>query len=86
MPLSITGAAGELRWSYAIAATLVSWSIDYDSTGVGKLSATVVAKDAFRASQRPLTFVARSPKGHIWRWELNGLQIAGTALSASLVQ
>jgi len=81
--LTIKGAVGELRWGYSPAASLSSWAIATDSAGVMRLTATVIQQDAFRASQRPLTFVVPRPTG-AWTWTIHSLQIAGSTLVASI--
>lgn len=82
--LAFTGATGEVRWGYAPAATLSSWTFTPDHSGGGILRATVVQMDPFRASQQPLTFVVPRPKGEPWRWRILSLQFAGLAFSATL--
>jgi hypothetical protein len=44
----------------------------------------VLSADAFKVSQRPLTFVVRRPKGVTWRWPVQTLQIDSGSLTASL--
>jgi hypothetical protein len=82
--VTITGPAAELKWSYRSAARLGSWSITGDGTGGGTLTAQTVSVDQFGVSQQPLTFVVPRPNGLQWRWSVNGLQIAGSTLTASL--
>lgn len=82
--LTFKGEAGKLVWGYHEAASLSSWSLIPDDAGGGKLTATVVQMDAFRAAQQPLTFEVPRPKGPPWRWPIHSLQIAGTSLSATL--
>ena len=76
---SVTGAAAELRWGYACAASLGAWSVAGEP-GAWTFTATVLSKDDFRVSQRPLLVV--TPNG--WRWPVTTLQIAGGTLTASL--
>ena len=83
MSMTITGPQAQLRWGYYQAAQLGSWSVEAGPGG-GTLTATVVSQDAFRVSQRPLTFVVTRPKGVVWRWPIQTLQIAGTTLTASI--
>jgi len=82
--MTFKGAAGQLVWGYYPAASLSSWSVIPDEAGGGRLTATVVQMDAFRAAQQPLTFVVPRPKGEPWRWRIQSLQIAGASLSATL--
>ncbi len=79
-----TGQEGELRWSYHRAAVLSSWSISAEPTSGLRLTATVVNMDAFRVSQRPLTFQVPRPSGQAWTWSLQTLQITGSNLVALL--
>lgn len=73
------GEAAELRWGWHQAAALSSWQINGDTA-----TATVVSADAFRVSQRPVTFVTQSPKGYTWTWPVHSLQIDGAQLTARL--
>lgn len=76
---TITGVQGTLWWSHYAAATLHPWTLVRDG-GVWTLTATVVTVDAYRASQRPLTFV--TPNG--CRWPVIELQMTGVSLTAML--
>jgi hypothetical protein len=73
---TITGTGGELKCKWQQAAVLSSWTITKDTSIV--LTATVVNAN-FWASQRPLTFVARSMS-----WPIESLQIEGASLTATL--
>lgn len=78
-----TGVEGGVRWGYHTAATLKHWALE--SSGAGwSLEATVQAADTFRVSQRPLTFVVQRPRGIVWRWPVESLQIEGATLTARL--
>jgi hypothetical protein len=72
------GEAGQLMWSYHKAADLTGWELKE-----GRLTATVVSKDDFKVSQRPLTFVVTRPTT-TWKWDVTSLQITGSSLSATL--
>jgi hypothetical protein len=76
------GAEGAVMWSYHAAASLKDWTVTADSAG-HRLTAQVVSHDAFRVSQQPLTFVVPRPTGQ-WTWPITSLQIAGTALIATV--
>lgn len=76
--LEIRGDAGQLRWSYHVAALLGSWTlVDH------VLTAKVLTSDALRVSQRPLTFLVPRP-GRPWVWPLDSLQIADGTLTATV--
>jgi len=76
------GRAAELRWGYACAGTLGSWTMTADPTGL-RVTAEVLAIDAYRAAQQPLTFcVIRQTT--VWQWPVVSLHIAGSTLTATL--
>ena len=77
---AVRGAAAELRWGYAKAATLRDWSVA-GAPGAWTFTATIVDDDTFRVSQRPLQVI--TPNG--WTWAVGTLQIAGRTLTASLI-
>lgn len=74
---SIVGAAAELRWGYAVAATLGAWSVNGEP-GAWTFDAEIVKSDSFRLAQRPLTVV--TPNG--WRWAVDSIAFGGNALTA----
>lgn len=78
---SITGTSAVIRWGYRDAAVVSSWSapISKDTTVTG----TVSSVDAFRVSQRPLTFVVTRESGD-WRWPITSLQIDGLTFRATV--
>lgn len=77
--LAIRGAAAVLKWGYTTAASLGAWSVA-GTPGSWTFTATVISKDDFRLSQRPLEVV--TPNG--WHWTILTLQIAGPTLTASI--
>jgi hypothetical protein len=82
MPLTVRGVEGAIRLGYYPVGTLRAWIVTrMDDTW--SLTATVESLDVFRASQRPLTFVARHKDGR-WVWPIQTLQISGGSLTASL--
>lgn len=84
MAITLTGRdGGEIVWGYAPAAGVASWSITAAGT-TGTLTGTVIAPDTFRLQQQGLTFRVRRQNGHVWTWPITSLQIAGTALTASV--
>lgn len=52
---TLTGVAGELRWSYLPAATLGAWTLTSGATG-RTLTAAILTSDAYRITQAPLHF------------------------------
>lgn len=79
----VGGPAGAVKWGYHLAASVGKWTVVSDRSGTN-LTATVVSHDAFKVSQRPLTFVVDRPRGHSWQWSIKTLQIAGETLTATL--
>lgn len=79
---SITGVVGQIKWHYYVAAAINGYTVTRNE-GVWSLRGTVVLSDAFKLSQRPLTFVAPHERGE-WRWPIETLQIADGALTARL--
>jgi hypothetical protein len=77
------GVAGDVRWSYHKAAALGSWTMTTGAEGI-TLTASVLSADAFKVSQRPLTFTVSRPNGVTWRWPIDTLQISGTEFTATL--
>ena len=77
----VTGTTGELRWGYLPAARVASWTATMESPEAWRLRASLETVDAFRVTQRPLTFVVRRPSGE-WRWPMPELQIDGLTLTA----
>lgn len=80
---TITGASAELRWSYYAAAALGPWTIVAEPKGT-TVTAQVMNQDAYRCSQQPLAFVVPRANGHVWKWPVQSLQIAGGSLTATL--
>lgn len=72
-----------MSWAYHTAAELANYTISRDENGARTLRATVTSSNAFRLTQRPLTFVVTLAAG-VWRWPIESLQIAGRALTARL--
>jgi len=81
--VTVTGAAGALRWGYHVASTLGAWTVTTSDEGGLVLSAQVQELNAFRIGKRPLVFVVATTKG-VWRWPVTAVQVAGTTLTASL--
>jgi hypothetical protein len=77
--VSITGAAAELHWGSAVAASLGAWSVNGDP-GAWNFSAEVTKSNPFRIAQRPLTVV--TPNG--WRWQVVDMTISGTQLTGTI--
>lgn len=82
--ITIRGAEGKLYWGYHLVGTVRAWTVTRHSPAdPGTLIGTAVDVNAIRASQHPIVFVVTHKHG-TWRWPLATLQIAGTALSATL--
>lgn len=81
--VTVGGPAGIVRWGYHCAASLGRWTVTQDESG-HQLTAEVVSADAFKVSQRPLTFVVDRQAGAAWRWPVVSLQVTGQTLTASL--
>lgn len=79
--LTFGGATASLMWGYHQAAVLGPWTITADT-----LTATVVSADAFRTSQPALRFRVSRSSGVPWEWRIADLNIAGSSLSARLLQ
>lgn len=82
MPLVLKGVVGQIKWSYYVAAAINGYTV----SRVGeqwKLTATVVASDAFKLSQTPLLFVALHERGD-WRWPIVGYELTQGMLTAQL--
>lgn len=77
--IAIKGVAAELRWGYHIAATLRAWAVG-GVPGAWTFTATIVQKNGFMVSKRPLFIV--TPNG--WQWPVETLQITDDALMATL--
>ena len=82
--MELKGMAAEVRWAYHRAAELGAWTLESDAQGGGTLSAQIKSHDAFKVSQRPLTFVVPVKSGS-WRWEVTTLQITGSSLTATVI-
>jgi hypothetical protein len=81
--IHVRGTGAEVRWGYHRAATLGSWTMQSGPTGA-TVTAQVASVDAFKVSQRPLTFTVPRPKGLTWSWPILTLQISGSECTASL--
>lgn len=81
--VTIRAPHGEIWCGYYRAATVRDVTAVRAATDAGTVTATIVSRDAFRVSQRPLTFVVPHKHG-VWRWPIAELQIADDRLTASL--
>jgi hypothetical protein len=85
--VTVRGVEGTIRAGYYPAGTVRAWTVtkhtDEGADPAWRLTATIVALDAFRVTQRPLAFVAPHANGR-WRWPIDTLQIMGDALTARL--
>ena len=78
----ISGVVGQIKWHHYVAAAVNNYAVGH-ADGTWRLRATVVLSDAFKLSQRPLTFVAPHAKGE-WRWPIETFEIAGGAMTGEL--
>lgn len=80
---SITGVVASIAWHYYTAAAINGYTVTRAADGSWRASGTVVLSDAFKLTQRPLTFIAPHAKGE-WRWPITSLEIADGRLMAGL--
>ena len=64
----IRGTVAAVKWHYYTAAAINGYTVTRHERGLG-LVATVVMKDAFKLSQRPLIFEAPHKAG-AWKWPI----------------
>lgn len=70
---TVRGVEGRIRWQYYEAATVHEYTLT--RTGGGwALRGILGLSDAFKLSQRPLTFVAPH-KGGQWRWPIDSFVV-----------
>lgn len=74
------GPAAAIVWGYHDAATLGAWTLN---PATSTLTAEITKIDAFRVSQRPVTFQVTRPT-QVWRWPILTLQIVDRTLTATL--
>jgi hypothetical protein len=72
----ITGIVGRLHWSYYHAAAINGYTVIRTKDQHWKLTATVIAADSFKLTQRPLVFIAPHAKGE-WCWQLERIRFPG---------
>jgi hypothetical protein len=78
----IKGVVGKVRWAYYDAAAINGYTVTrsgHDWT----LRGTVVLSDAFKMTQRPLTFVAPHEQGE-WCWDILSHELSNGILVAKL--
>lgn len=80
--LRIRGARGQVKWAYAVAADLTSYTVEREA-GAWTLRGTIAQMNPFALSQHPLTFIAPHAKGE-WRWVIRECQTAAGRLTAQL--
>jgi hypothetical protein len=84
MALTLTGRSGQLVWVYHLAARVGAWTLTSTGGPGASLTAAVEDADAYRITQRPITFVVHRPSGPPWRWPVETLQVHGDTLTAAL--
>lgn len=81
--MTLTGAEGEIRQGYFVAAEIGSWSFTGDRTG-GVLTAPVRSKNAFRLEQPGLTVVVPFGQNGKLRWPILAMQIANGSVTVTV--
>lgn len=76
--LRLRGAQASIRWGYHEAMALGSWSFTGSGQG-GQLTATVLHRDAFRLTQRPLQLVLMV-NGLPVRWPVHSITEEGSSV------
>lgn len=79
----IRGVVGQIKWHYYTAAAINGYTVSRNDQREWSLRGTVVLSDAFKLTQRPLTFVAPHAKGE-WRWPIESMTVADGSLVAKL--
>lgn len=70
MPAAISGVVASIKWASYTAAAVNSYTVTRDPvTRAWSATGILVIADAFKLSQRPLTFVAPF-KGGEWHWPI----------------
>lgn len=82
METRISGAVGQIMWAYHVAAAIRGFTVSR-TRSTWKVRGTVASSDAFKITQRPLTFVAPHAKGE-WSWPIVDLQVSGGQMTATL--
>jgi len=72
---SIVGHAATIKYQYFTAAAINGYAITRSDTGVFRLVATVVHRDRFNLTRRPLIFEAKHKTG-AWCWPIVDMTIA----------
>jgi hypothetical protein len=80
--MTMTGAEGELRQGYFVAATLGAWSFTGTKAG-GTVTGAVLSSSAFRLTQPDLMFVVPFSSGRL-RWPIQAMQIVDGQLHATV--
>ncbi len=81
--MTISGAAGVIKWGYLTVAEVDTWSIEAEAIG-GALTGVVSAPhNEYAASQQPVRFVVPREKV-TWEWPIEMLQITDGRVNARL--
>ena len=67
--MALRGTVGAIRWFHYTAAAINGYTVTPTESERLSLVATVVMKDAFKLSQRPLVFEAPHKQG-AWKWPI----------------
>lgn len=83
MALTVRGPVAEVRWAYYVAATVGPWTVS-SASGAMTMTGTLKGSDAYRLTQRPLTFVVTRPAGKDWCWPVETVQVSAETVTATL--
>lgn len=82
----LTGPIGRIEWGYYVAADVHGYTVTrHRETRQWSLTGIVGTSDAFKLSQRPLTFVAPyNNEAGKWTWPIRSITITDRAVRAEL--
>ena len=80
---TLTGVIGKLMWAYYLAAGIHDYTVVRLDGATWTLVGRLGAADAYKLTQRPLTFVAPHQRG-AWRWPVREITITADQVSATL--
>ena len=83
--IPLRGLRGAIRWQYYTAAAVVDFAVTYDQTRrAWALRGGIIAPDAYKLAQRPLTFLAPTKGGGALRWPVVDLIVRDGRIAATL--
>lgn len=80
--MEIAGVVGHVKWHHYTAAAINGYTVTRSPEGAWRVTATVVMRDAFNLTQRPLTFEAPT-KATIWRWPIRTFTLTEAGVFAA---